>query len=56
MGAVKLTIYVPVFSVHLRAPKWLKRPVGVGFGFGGKLASFRPSSGPAGAPGNSEVK
>ncbi|CAN6455970.1 unnamed protein product [Victoria cruziana] len=42
-------------SAHLRAPKWLKRPVGVAFGFGGKLASFHPSSGPAGAPGNSEV-
>ncbi|KAF3781972.1 transport protein SEC31-like protein B [Nymphaea thermarum] len=38
--------------VHLRAPKWLKCPVGVDFGFGGKLASFRPS---AGAPGTSEV-
>ncbi|XP_058107910.1 protein transport protein SEC31 homolog B isoform X2 [Magnolia sinica] len=43
-------------SVNLRAPKWLKRPVGASFGFGGKLVSFRPSLSTAGAPsGNSEV-
>ncbi|MQM06063.1 hypothetical protein Taro_038881 [Colocasia esculenta] len=35
--------------VTLRAPKWLKCPVGVSFGFGGKLVSFRPSSSPSGA-------
>ncbi|THU70193.1 hypothetical protein C4D60_Mb08t22440 [Musa balbisiana] len=28
--------------VRLRAPKWLRRPVGVSFGFGGKLISFQP--------------
>lgn len=43
-------------SVHLRAPKWLKRSIGVSFGFGGRLVSFRPSSSLGGAsPGNSEV-
>ncbi|KAG6544223.1 hypothetical protein Mapa_014326 [Marchantia paleacea] len=26
-----------------KAPKWLKRPVGVSFGFGGKLITFGPS-------------
>ena len=31
-----------VFPVRLRAPKWLRRPVGVSFGFGGKLISFQP--------------
>lgn len=36
--------------VQLRAPKWLKCPVGLSFGFGGKLVSFRPS---ASAPGTS---
>ncbi|KAH9300540.1 hypothetical protein KI387_012123 [Taxus chinensis] len=39
----------------LKAPTWLKRPVGVSFGFGGKLASFRPSSVSQGAVGSSEV-
>ncbi|CAN6442260.1 unnamed protein product [Victoria cruziana] len=38
--------------VHFRAPKWLKCPVGVDFGFGGKLASFRLN---AGAHGTSEI-
>lgn len=43
-------------SVHLRAPKWLKRPTGVSFGFGGKLVSFHTSSSAGSAPsGNSEV-
>ncbi|CAL9148419.1 unnamed protein product [Musa hybrid cultivar] len=28
--------------VRLRAPKWLRRPVGLSFGFGGKLISFQP--------------
>ncbi|KAI4382981.1 hypothetical protein MLD38_008868 [Melastoma candidum] len=31
-------------AAPLRAPKWLKRPVGASFGFGGKLVSFRPRS------------
>ncbi|XP_043723401.1 protein transport protein SEC31 homolog B-like isoform X1 [Telopea speciosissima] len=40
----------------LRAPKWLTRPVGASFGFGGKLVSFNPNLSPAGAPtGNSLV-
>uniref|UniRef100_A0A0D6QV06 Sec16 Sec23-binding domain-containing protein n=1 Tax=Araucaria cunninghamii TaxID=56994 RepID=A0A0D6QV06_ARACU len=39
----------------LKAPKWLKRPVGVCFGFGGKLASFRPSKVSQGAAGPSEI-
>ncbi|XP_020519257.1 protein transport protein SEC31 homolog B isoform X2 [Amborella trichopoda] len=44
------------FPVHLRAPKWLKRPVGASFGFGGKLAAFHSSSAAPGAtPGTSEV-
>eukprot|EP00698_Gefionella_okellyi_P004125 TRINITY_DN13861_c0_g1_i1.p1 TRINITY_DN13861_c0_g1~~TRINITY_DN13861_c0_g1_i1.p1 ORF type:complete len:1141 (-),score=252.13 TRINITY_DN13861_c0_g1_i1:7-3429(-) len=30
----------------VRAPKWLKRPAGVCFGFGGKIASFNASKGP----------
>ncbi|XP_077219235.1 protein transport protein SEC31 homolog B-like [Tasmannia lanceolata] len=41
-------------SVHLRAPKWLKCPTGVSFGFGGRLVSFKSSSA-TGPPGNSEV-
>ncbi|XP_058078793.1 protein transport protein SEC31 homolog B-like isoform X2 [Magnolia sinica] len=42
--------------VHLRAPKWLKRPVGASFGFGGRLVSFHSSSSTAGASsGTSEV-
>ncbi|KAK6928803.1 Ancestral coatomer element 1, Sec16/Sec31 [Dillenia turbinata] len=43
-------------AATLRAPKWYKRPVGVSFGFGGKLVSFHPKASPAGAPtGSSEV-
>ncbi|KAJ7949218.1 protein transport protein SEC31-like B [Quillaja saponaria] len=43
-------------AASLRAPKWFKRPVGVSFGFGGKLVSFHPSSSAAGVPvGPSEV-
>ncbi|BBN16840.1 protein transport protein SEC31 [Marchantia polymorpha subsp. ruderalis] len=30
-------------SYAKKAPKWLKRPVGVSFGFGGKLITFGPS-------------
>ncbi|WOK93537.1 hypothetical protein Cni_G02237 [Canna indica] len=36
--------------VHLRAPKWLKCPVGVSFGFGGKLISFQISQSSSGGP------
>ncbi|XP_008803356.2 protein transport protein SEC31 homolog B-like [Phoenix dactylifera] len=36
--------------VCLRAPKWLKRPTGVSFGFGGKLVSFQASPPAAGTP------
>ncbi|KAI9116702.1 hypothetical protein K1719_012360 [Acacia pycnantha] len=43
-------------AVSLRAPKWYKRPVGVSFGFGGKLVSFNIKSSAANAPaGSSEV-
>ncbi|KAJ6831903.1 protein transport protein SEC31-like protein B [Iris pallida] len=34
---------------RLRAPKWLKRPVGASFAFGGKLVSFQPSQSAAGS-------
>ncbi|KAH7667118.1 protein transport protein SEC31 protein [Dioscorea alata] len=37
-------------SVRSRAPKWLKCPVGVTFGFGGKLVSFQPSASVTGSP------
>ncbi|XP_021739326.1 LOW QUALITY PROTEIN: protein transport protein SEC31 homolog B-like [Chenopodium quinoa] len=40
-------------AAPLKAPKWYKRPVGVSFGFGGKLVSFHPKAAPAGAPGGS---
>ncbi|KAF2839646.1 hypothetical protein M501DRAFT_1015741 [Patellaria atrata CBS 101060] len=30
------------FTLH-KAPKWLERPVGVSFGFGGKLVKFSPA-------------
>lgn len=33
-----------------KAPKWLKTPVGVTFGFGGKLVSFAPKKTPSGIP------
>ncbi|KAJ0978840.1 hypothetical protein J5N97_014314 [Dioscorea zingiberensis] len=42
-------------SGRLRAPKWLKRPVGVSFGFGGKLVSFQPTPSAPGAPCSSEI-
>ncbi|KAF7836110.1 protein transport protein SEC31-like protein B-like [Senna tora] len=43
-------------AVSLRAPKWYKRPVGVSFGFGGKLVSFNAKSSTTGArAGASEV-
>ncbi|KAJ1425674.1 hypothetical protein B484DRAFT_451002 [Ochromonadaceae sp. CCMP2298] len=34
-----------------RAPKWLRRPVGATFGFGGKLVTFDSKGQPAPAPG-----
>ncbi|CAM6099177.1 unnamed protein product [Calypogeia fissa] len=34
-----------------RAPKWLKRPAGVTFGFGGKLVTFGTKKGGPGVPG-----
>ncbi|ONK67816.1 uncharacterized protein A4U43_C05F4080 [Asparagus officinalis] len=40
-------------EARLRAPKWLKCPVGASFGFGGKLVSFQPSSSALGTPSNS---
>ncbi|KAF6136674.1 hypothetical protein GIB67_016130 [Kingdonia uniflora] len=41
---------------NFKSPKWMKRPVGVCFGFGGKFVSFHPSPSAAGAPtGNSQV-
>lgn len=46
---------LPSFAAHLRAPKWYKRPVGVSFGFGGKLVSFHPKSSVGGASTGSEV-
>lgn len=36
-----------------RAPKWLKSPVGVSFGFGGKLVTFGPKKAAPGAAGPS---
>ncbi|KAG1371097.1 protein transport protein SEC31 [Cocos nucifera] len=36
--------------VRLRAPKWLKRPTSVSFGFGGKIVSFQPSPSAPGTP------
>ncbi|URE34598.1 transport protein [Musa troglodytarum] len=39
-----------VTPVRLRAPKWLRRPVGVSFGFGGKLISFQPCQSAPGVP------
>ncbi|CAL9088000.1 unnamed protein product [Musa acuminata var. zebrina] len=42
--------------VRLRAPKWLKCPTGVSFGFGGKIVSFRPcQTAPGVPPPSSEV-
>ncbi|GAB2289001.1 hypothetical protein Dimus_023304 [Dionaea muscipula] len=40
-------------AAPLRAPKWYRRPVGVSFGFGGKLVSFHSRSFPAGPSGES---
>lgn len=38
------------------APKWLERPVGATFGFGGKLVSFALSPGVAGRPRSSKLQ
>ncbi|KAK4770609.1 hypothetical protein SAY87_031141 [Trapa incisa] len=37
----------------LKAPKWLKRPVGALFGFGGQLVSFQPRSSSVASPSSS---
>ncbi|XP_057523798.1 protein transport protein SEC31 homolog B isoform X2 [Amaranthus tricolor] len=43
-------------AAPLKAPKWYNRPVGVSFGFGGKLVSFHSKAASAGASGGtSEV-
>ncbi|XP_010269720.1 PREDICTED: protein transport protein SEC31 homolog B-like [Nelumbo nucifera] len=43
-------------TAHLRAPKWLKCPVGASFGFGGKFVLFHPGpSTVGGQSGNSQV-
>ncbi|XP_010279523.1 PREDICTED: protein transport protein SEC31 homolog B-like [Nelumbo nucifera] len=43
-------------AAHLRAPKWLKRPVGASFGFGGKFVSFHLGPSSTGVQtGNSQV-
>ncbi|KAL3683229.1 hypothetical protein R1sor_001251 [Riccia sorocarpa] len=41
-----------------KAPKWLKRPVGVSFGFGGKLITFGPTrrTGPGAVANASEIR
>ena len=49
-------IIFPIYAAPLRAPKWYKRPVGVSFGFGGKLVSFHSRPHAPGSPGGaSEV-
>ncbi|KAL2021134.1 hypothetical protein VTK56DRAFT_7440 [Thermocarpiscus australiensis] len=39
-----------------RAPTWLERPVGVSFGYGGKLVIFRKNDTPAGQPRSSKIQ
>ena len=39
----------------MKAPKWLQRPCGAVFGFGGKIAMFGPPA-PGGAPTVSVLK
>ncbi|KAK3304246.1 uncharacterized protein B0T15DRAFT_535897 [Chaetomium strumarium] len=39
-----------------RAPVWLERPVGVSFGYGGKLVIFRKSDTAAGQPRSSKIQ
>ncbi|KAL2265397.1 hypothetical protein VTJ83DRAFT_6497 [Remersonia thermophila] len=38
-----------------RAPVWLERPVGVSFGYGGKIVLFRKNDAPAGQPRSSRI-
>ncbi|KAL2116614.1 hypothetical protein VTJ04DRAFT_8782 [Mycothermus thermophilus] len=45
----------PSFSLP-RAPVWLERPVGVSFGYGGKLVIFRKNDTPAGHPRSSKIQ
>lgn len=40
----------------IKAPKWLERPAGASFGFGGKLVSFGLMSGAAGKPRSSKIQ
>jgi protein transport protein SEC31 len=40
----------------VKAPKWLERPVGASFGFGGKLVSFQLQKAVAGQPGSSKIQ
>ncbi|KAL1838325.1 hypothetical protein VTJ49DRAFT_2786 [Mycothermus thermophilus] len=39
-----------------RAPVWLERPVGVSFGYGGKIVLFRKNDTPAGQPRSSKIQ
>ncbi|KAK4251692.1 hypothetical protein C7999DRAFT_27769 [Corynascus novoguineensis] len=39
-----------------RAPVWFERPVGVSFGYGGKLVTFRKNDTPAGQPRTSKIQ
>ncbi|XP_077247850.1 protein transport protein SEC31 homolog B-like [Tasmannia lanceolata] len=49
-GEGDFSVSTAASSVPLRAPKWLKCPTGVSFGFGGRLVTFKS----AGTHGNSE--
>ncbi|KAG0496695.1 hypothetical protein HPP92_001386 [Vanilla planifolia] len=44
-----------VSPARLRAPKWLKCPAGVSFGFGGKLVTFQHGQTAPGSPSFSEI-
>lgn len=39
-----------------KAPKWLERPVGASFGFGGKLITFKPAATQPGQPRSSHLR
>ncbi|KAK4101470.1 WD40 repeat-like protein [Parathielavia hyrcaniae] len=43
------------FSLE-RAPVWLERPVGVSFGYGGKLITFKKNDTPPGQPRSSKIQ
>ncbi|KAK4139816.1 uncharacterized protein C8A04DRAFT_32646, partial [Dichotomopilus funicola] len=45
----------PSFSLA-RAPVWFERPVGVSFGYGGKLITFKKNDTPAGQPRSSKIQ